>query len=74
MTDRMLHRRCRDAFGYGPSMLRRILRFRMALRLARRGVPFATITARARYADQAHLARKVRALAGVPLSHLVRVG
>ncbi len=40
-TNRALHRRCRDAFGYGPSVLRRILRFRMALRLAGQGVPFA---------------------------------
>lgn len=73
-TDRTLHRRCRDAFGYGPSVLRRILRFRMALRLAGRGVPLAATAARVGYADQAHLAREVRALAGVPLGHLVRVG
>jgi AraC-like DNA-binding protein len=70
-TERALHRRCRDAFGYGPSVLRRILRFRMALRLARQGVPFAATAARAGYADQAHLAREVRALAGVPLSQLL---
>ncbi len=73
-TDRTLHRRCRDAFGYGPSVLRRILRFRVALRLAGRGVPFAATAARSGYADQAHLAREVRALAGVPLGQLVRVG
>lgn len=71
-TERALHRRCRDTFGYGPSVLRRILRFRVALRLARHGVPFAIAAARAGFADQAHLAREVRALAGVPLSHLVR--
>jgi AraC-like DNA-binding protein len=70
-TERALHRRCREAFGYGPSVLRRILRFRMALRLADRGVPFAATAARAGYADQAHLAREVRALAGVPLSQLL---
>lgn len=61
----------RDAFGYGPSVLRRVLRFRMALRLAARGTPFATVAARAGYADQAHLAREVRALAGVPLGRLI---
>ncbi len=71
-TERALHRRCRDAFGYGPSVLRRILRFRVALRLARHGVPFAATAARAGYADQAHLAREVRALAGVPLGELLR--
>lgn len=71
-TDRALHRRCRDAFGYGPSVLRRILRFRVALRLAGQGVAFGVTAARAGYADQAHLAREVRALAGVPLGQLVR--
>ncbi|MGH4023306.1 MAG: DUF6597 domain-containing transcriptional factor [Pseudonocardiaceae bacterium] len=71
-TERALHRRCRDTFGYGPSVLRRILRFRVALRLAQYGVPFATAAVRAGFADQAHLAREVRALAGVPLGHLVR--
>lgn len=71
-TERTLHRRCREAFGYGPSVLRRILRFRAALRLAHRGEPFAAAAARAGYADQAHLAREVRALAGVPLGHLLR--
>jgi AraC-like DNA-binding protein len=71
-TERALHRRCRDAFGYGPSVLRRILRFRGALRLAGQGVPLATTAARAGYSDQAHLAREVRALAGVPLGQLIR--
>jgi AraC-like DNA-binding protein len=71
-TSRTLHRRCRDAFGYGPAVLRRILRFRVALRLAGRGVPLATTAAQAGYADQSHLAREVRALAGVPLGQLIR--
>src|SRR5262249_34697200 len=42
-TERTLHRRCLDGFGYGPSVLRRILRFRAALRLAGQGIPFADI-------------------------------
>ncbi|MBA2472696.1 MAG: AraC family transcriptional regulator, partial [Pseudonocardiales bacterium] len=71
-TERTLHRRCRDAFGYGPSVLRRILRFQVALRLAGQGVPFATTATRAGYADQAHLAREVRALPGASLSQLIR--
>jgi AraC-like DNA-binding protein len=69
--DRQLRRRCLDAFGYGPKMLHRILRFDRALRLARMGVPFAQAAADLGYADQAHLAREVRALAGVPLGVLV---
>lgn len=71
-TERALHRRCRAAFGYGPSVLRRILRFRGALRLAEQGVPFAAVAARTGYADQAHLAREVRDLAGAPLGALLR--
>jgi AraC-like DNA-binding protein len=70
-TERTLHRRCQDAFGYGPAVLRRILRFRLALRVARQGASIAVTAARAGYADQAHLAREVRALAGVPLGQLV---
>ncbi|MFN2477857.1 MAG: helix-turn-helix domain-containing protein, partial [Pseudonocardiaceae bacterium] len=71
-TERALHRRCRNAFGYGPSVLRRILRFQGALRLAAQGVPFATTAARVGFADQAHLAREVRALAGVSLGQLIQ--
>jgi AraC-like DNA-binding protein len=70
-TERTLHRRCRDAFGYGPAVLRRILRFRLALRVAGQGASCAVTAACAGYADQAHLAREVRALAGIPLGQLV---
>lgn len=42
-----------------------------ALALARAGVPFADTAARAGYADQAHLAHDVRALAGTSLGILV---
>ncbi|MBT2422668.1 helix-turn-helix domain-containing protein [Streptomyces sp. ISL-22] len=68
---RQLHRRCLTAFGYGPKTLARILRLQRALGLARRGVPFADTAARAGYADQAHLAREVRELAGLPLTGLL---
>ena len=65
---RQLHRRSLDAFGYGPRTLGRILRLRRALALARAGLPYAEVAAVAGYADQAHLAREVRALAGTTLS------
>jgi AraC-like DNA-binding protein len=71
LSERQLHRRSLAAFGYGPKTLARVLRLRRALRLARDGTPFADVAARAGYADQAHLAREVRALAGVPLGQLV---
>ena len=71
MGERRLHRRCLDAFGYGPKTLARILRLGRALDLARTGTPFATVAAQIGYADQAHLSRDVKALAGVPLSALI---
>ncbi|MFJ3909437.1 helix-turn-helix domain-containing protein [Streptomyces vinaceus] len=61
---RQLHRRSLDAFGYGPRTLGRVLRLQRALELARRGLPQAEVAHRAGYADQAHLAREFRALAG----------
>lgn len=68
---RQLHRRCLAAFGYGPKTLGRILRLQRALALGRDGVPFADTAVRAGYADQAHLAREVKELSGVPLGELL---
>lgn len=67
---RRLHRRSVAAFGYGPKTLARILRFTRALDAARAGTPYAEVAATTGYADQAHLAREVRALAGATLSTL----
>ncbi|MFJ2958301.1 helix-turn-helix domain-containing protein [Streptomyces sp. NPDC087270] len=72
LGERQLRRRCEAAFGYGPKTLARILRLQRALELARAGTPFADVAAEAGYADQPHLSREVRALAGVPLGELVR--
>ncbi|SED39169.1 transcriptional regulator, AraC family [Streptomyces sp. PAN_FS17] len=73
---RQLHRRSLNAFGYGPKTLARILRLQRALALARGGTAFADTAVRAGYADQAHLARDVRELAGLTLGELLgrRVG
>jgi AraC-like DNA-binding protein len=71
-SERQLHRRSRDAFGYGPKTLARILRLQRALALARDGVPLADTAIRAGYADQAHLARDARDLAGAPMGGLLR--
>jgi AraC-like DNA-binding protein len=72
LSARHLQRRCQTTFGYGPKLLARILRLQRAVALARAGRPFATVAVDSGYADQAHLARDVRVLAGVPLSELVR--
>ena len=72
LSPRHLHRLCKTAFGYGPKTLSRIMRLQRAVGLARRGVPFAEVSFVAGYADQAHLSREVKALAGVPLSGLIQ--
>jgi AraC-like DNA-binding protein len=71
LTERQVHRRCVAAFGYGPKMLAKVLRFDRAVRLAREGMAFADVAAETGYADQAHLSRDVATLAGVPLSVLI---
>ena len=71
LSERQLRRRSLAAFGYGPKTLQRILRFRRAVALARRGIPFADLAIAADYADQPHLAREVKELAGVSLGELV---
>ncbi len=71
LGERQLHRRSLEAFGYGPRTLGRVLRLRRALALARAGTPYAEVACVAGYADQAHLAREVRALAGTTLSAYV---
>jgi AraC-like DNA-binding protein len=71
LSPRHLQRRCRSTFGYGPKTLARIMRLQTAVALARAGRPFADVSVTAGYADQAHLSRDVKALAGVPLGELV---
>jgi AraC-like DNA-binding protein len=71
LSPRQLQRRSNAAYGYGPKVLERIFRMQRAVMLARRGSPFASVSADAGYADQAHLAREVRAMAGVPLGVLI---
>lgn len=71
LSVRQLHRRCLDAFGYGPKTLTRIVRMNRALDLARAGMGLSDVAARAGFADQAHFARDVKELAGVPVTALV---
>lgn len=73
-SDRQLQRRSVAAFGYPPKTLARILRMQRALDLARRGLPGAAVAVAAGYADQPHLSREIRALAGVPLGTLLAAG
>lgn len=73
ISARTLHRRCLPVFGYGPQHLARVLRLQRALGRARAGTPWAEIAALEGYADQPHLAREVRALAGTTPTGLLAV-
>lgn len=71
LSERQLHRRCMDAFGYGPKTLARVLRLQQALLSAADGSTLAEVASAAGYADQAHFSREVRALAGVTATELL---
>ena len=68
---RQLHRLSLERFGYGPKTLASILRFQRALRLARTERSAAALALRAGYADQAHLIRETRRLAGTTFGSLI---
>jgi len=67
---RNLQRQCAAVYGYGPATLRRILRFRKAVRLLGAGIPAAETAALAGYADQSHLSRQMRELSGISATQL----
>lgn len=67
---RQLQRLSNDEFGYGLSVLARILRLQRALPALRSELPFAAVAANTGYADQAHLSREVRALSGLTPTQL----
>lgn len=71
VSERHLRRQCLDAFGYGPKVLQRVLRFHRAVTLAPGVATWADLAHHTGYADQAHLAREVRQLSGRTLTELV---
>ena len=63
---RNMQRQCAAVYGYGPDDVAAVLRFRRAVALLRSGVHRSPAAAsRAGYADQPHLHRQVRELAGL---------
>jgi AraC-like DNA-binding protein len=73
ISERQLRRRFHAAVGYGPGTLARILRFRRFLALLDRGRDdLAGLAFDAGYADQAHLTRESRRLAGLSPAGVVR--
>jgi AraC-like DNA-binding protein len=71
-SPRQLNRRLLPVFGYGPQHLGRVLRLVRAVADADAGHGWAEVAQRAGFADQAHLVREVRALAGVTPTELRR--
>ena len=72
-------RRCHAVVGYGPKTLQRVLRFRRFVGRIDAGLPsgqdahdLAALAAQAGFADQAHLTRECRALAGLTPAMLAR--
>jgi transcriptional regulator GlxA family with amidase domain len=66
VSERQLLRRCDAAFGYGPKLLARVLRFQafvQALRVHSQ-LGLAELALGLGYADQAHLAHDTSELAG----------
>jgi AraC-like DNA-binding protein len=74
LSERHLRRRFGDAVGYGPKRLARVLRLQRLLAEARR-FPDATgaqLAFAAGYADEPHMGREARALAGTAVQSLLR--
>jgi AraC-like DNA-binding protein len=66
LGDRQVRRRVEERFGYGPAVLRRVLRLQRLLSLAagHRG-SLADLALAAGYADQPHMTRECQRLAGL---------
>ncbi len=76
ISERQLHRRCVAAVGYGPVLLRRVLRFRRVVSRIDAGTAvgdLARLAAVTGYADQAHLTRESQDLAGLAPAALARL-
>ena len=71
-SPRRLIDRFRDHLGLPPKAAARVIRFNRAVTALNSGTPdIAQVAAACGYADQAHLARDVRALGGVTPGELV---
>lgn len=72
VTARQLRRLVVAEVGLPPKALQRVLRLQRFITAAERIDGLASAAAAAGYADQSHLTREVRALAGVTPAHLLR--
>jgi AraC-like DNA-binding protein len=71
VSERHLQRLFVERVGYGPKTLQRILRFQQVVTHLGAGARLAHAAASAGYADQSHLFRESRRLAGIPPRELV---
>jgi AraC-like DNA-binding protein len=75
VSERHLRRIFREAIGYGPKTLDRVLRFRRFISLgaaiARGEEQLAGVAAQLGYSDQAHLSREIASLSGLSPRRLV---
>jgi AraC-like DNA-binding protein len=72
VSERELQRRFNRHVGYGPKTLHRVLRFQRFMRhISDDGLDLASAAAHAGYADQPHLTREARRLAGLTPQQLI---
>lgn len=71
VNSRHLRRLLLAQVGLGPKTFQQVLRLQRFIRAADRGAALAAAGARAGYADQAHLTREVRRLAGLTPAQLL---
>jgi AraC-like DNA-binding protein len=72
LGERQLRRRVEERFGYGPAVLRRVLRLQRLLALAAQHPrSLAELAQAAGYADQAHMTRECQRLGGLSPSRLL---
>jgi AraC-like DNA-binding protein len=71
ISERTLRRRVEERVGYGPKTLQRVLRFQRMLRFGKGVRSLADLAAMAGYADQAHMTRESRRLAGLTPARLL---
>lgn len=72
LSPRQLQRYSVVAFGYGAKTLHRVLRMQQALDRIRRGARIVDSAVHVGYADQSHLSRDVKELAGVSITQLMQ--
>jgi AraC-like DNA-binding protein len=73
ISERQLQRRFREAVGYGPKTLQRILRFQRVLTALARDGDIARTSAVAGYSDQSHLTRETLEFSGLSPQRLARI-